>query len=86
MINNFFLPSVRHPATGAASGFSVQGEAAGEAIPDVFFLPITLAPARKNLQEIHFKTEGTGAAAYIRTVENPCGDGMEAETWESKTV
>ena len=29
MINNFFLPSVRHPATGAASGFSVQGEAAG---------------------------------------------------------
>ena len=48
-----------------------------------FFLPITLAPARKNLQEMHFKTEGTGAAAYIRTVENPCGDGMEAETWEA---
>ncbi|MFS3020363.1 hypothetical protein AAH044_08025 [Phocaeicola dorei] len=34
------------------------------------------------MQEIHFKTEGTGAAAYIRTVENPCDDGMEVETWK----
>ena len=42
MINNFFLPSVRHPATGAASGFSVQGEAAGEAIPDVFSCQLLL--------------------------------------------
>ncbi len=36
------------------------------------------------MQEIHFKTEGTGAAAYICTVENPCGDGMEAETREAQ--
>lgn len=42
MINKFFLPSVRHPATGAASGFSVQGEAAGEAIPDVFSCQLLL--------------------------------------------
>lgn len=25
----YSVPSVRHPATGAASGFTVQGEAAG---------------------------------------------------------
>ena len=31
------------------------------------FLSITLSEERKNLQEMHFKTEGTGSTAYIRT-------------------
>ncbi len=68
------------------SRFGFYGAGRGRRISHsrCFFLPITLAPARKNLQEIHFKTEGTGAAAYIRTEENPCGDGMEAETWEAQ--
>lgn len=77
----FFLPSVRHPATGAASGFSVHSLAAGQVLPRCFFRPITLAAARKNLQEMHFKTEGTDAAAYIRT-----GQSHEAVTaWRRKS-
>ena len=41
----------------------------GGAIPDVFSGELLL-PARKNLPEMHFKTEGTGTAAYIRTDKN----------------
>ena len=77
-MNCFSFPSARLPATGAALGFTVQERPPDKPFPmffpanhsRCFFLPITLAPARKNLQEIHFKTEGTGAAAYLRTEEN----------------
>ena len=47
-----------------------------------FFRRITLArkeefAGRKNLPEMHFKTEGTGTAAYIRTDKTCGGGGME---------
>ena len=42
-------------------------------------------PARKNLPEMHFKTEGTGTAAYIRTDKTCGGDGTEDEDKGNKT-
>ena len=57
-------------------GFYGAGKAAGGAIPDVFSGELLL-PARKNLPEMHFKTEGTGTAAYIRTDKTCGGGGME---------
>ena len=36
----------------------------------MFFPANYSCPARKNLPEMHFKTEGTGTAAYIRTDKN----------------
>ena len=77
-MNCFSFPSVRLLTAGAASGFTVQGEAAGEAIPDVFSGELLL-PARKNLPEMHFKAEGTGTAAYIRTDKTCGGGGMDDE-------
>ena len=41
--------------------------------------------ARKNLPEMHFKTEGTGAAAYIRTDKTCGGGGTEDEDKGNKT-
>ena len=36
--------------------------------PFPMFFPVNYScNARKNLSEMHFKTEGTGAATYIRT-------------------
>lgn len=43
----------------------------------MFFPANYSCPARKNLPEMHFKTEGTGTAAYIRTDKTCGGGGME---------
>ena len=37
------------------------------------------------MPEIHFKTEGTGTAAYIRTDKTCGGDGTEDEDKGNKT-
>ena len=65
-------------------GFYGARKDAGEAIPDVFSGELLL-PARKNLPEMHFKTEGTGTAAYIRTDKTCGGDGTEDEDKGNKT-
>jgi len=65
----FFFSLCSASCNRSRFGFYGAGKAAGEAIPDVFSGELLL-PARKNLPEMHFKTEGTGKAAYIRTDKN----------------
>ena len=54
--------------------------------PFPMFFPANYScPARKNLPEMHFKTEGTGTAASIRTDKTCGGDGTEDEDKGNKT-
>ena len=77
----FFFSLCSAPYCRSRFGFYGAVKAAGGAIPDVFSGELLL-PARKNLPEMHFKTEGTGTAAYIRTDKTCGGGGME--DWDKR--
>lgn len=50
-----FLPSVRLPYSGAASGFMVHQKAVGKASPAVFSCQLLL-PSKEEFARMHFKT------------------------------
>ncbi|EEC94965.1 hypothetical protein PRABACTJOHN_03632 [Parabacteroides johnsonii DSM 18315] len=59
-----FLPSVRLPYSGAASGFMVHQKAVGKASPAVFSCQLLL-PGKEEFARNALQNSGTGTTAYL---------------------